>query len=185
MVYEALFKNLMDLEAVGIRGSRITSDGYFKYHDNMPTLDVPAHLKRVEPGARTWDHPRGGDILLSFNIEGAHDHVEFYQYDHLGCRKIIYWNGHCDGPVAPFEDGIPLLQVGKSIYITVHGSNLEETKVSVRYAMLDAPSRREISTWCDGNGRHGVKIMHKDGITYQVLYVCDWSYSPNTLVPIY
>ena len=177
-----LFRKLMDLEAAGVRGCHITSDGYFKYHNNMPTIDVLAHLKRVELDARIWDHPREGDVLLSFNIEGAHDHAEFYQFDQLGSQKIIYWSGHCDGPVAPFVDGIPLQQIGKSIYIIVYGTNLEETKVSVCYAMLDTPSRREMSTWCQGD--HGVKIVHKDGTSYQVLNVCDWSYSPNALVPI-
>lgn len=183
MTNEELFKKLIELEASGVRGSHITPDGYFKNHHNMPVVDDPANLLRVDQGAHIWTISRNGDILLSFNIEGAHDYAEFYQYCTWGSKKIIYWRGHCDGHVAPFEDGIPLIQMGKSIYIAVYGSNLEETKVSVRFAMLDKPSRRETAIWSTGDG-HGVKIMHKDGTTYQALFVRDCGYSPNTLMPI-
>jgi len=183
MTNEELFKKLLVLQESGVRGSHITSDGYFKYHHNMPIVDDPANLLRVDQGVHIWNICRNGDIFLSFKIEGVYDYAELYQYCVFGSKKIIYWRGHSDDHVAPFEDGIPLMQMGKSIYIAVYGANLEETKVSVRFAMLDTPSRGETAIWSTGDG-HGVKITHKDGTTYQVLHVCDCGHSPNTLMPM-
>lgn len=178
--FEEVLNDLVELEARGVRGCHVTADGIFKYHYNMPTYDVPAIFVGEDHGIQTWEHPRSGDVLISFKVEGVHDFVEIFQYDWIGSRKVIYWSGHCDGHIAPFTDGIPLLQVGKPIYIKVYHANKKETSVNIRYAVLDGPSRKELSIWHDGD--HGVKLMHQNGKLYKAYNVFyDWSYSPNTL----
>jgi hypothetical protein len=60
--------------------------------------------------------------------------------------------------IAPFTHGIPLLQIGKNIYLSVNSASCVCSIVAT-YAFLDSPSRRLIGEYCDDSG-NGIRLRH-------------------------
>jgi hypothetical protein len=168
------YKKLAELEAQGVKGAYVTEDGIFRYNKNMPTFEEPAEHKK--DGVYTIH--RIGDVLLSVHISGPYTHAKIFQYTFFD-TKIVYWEGQTNEPIAPFKDGIPLLPVGKTIYIEVE--NGENIKIQCQYALLDNQSRRES---VQHYGPHGVKLEHIDSTFYQAYNIDDIGHSPNILAPV-
>jgi len=183
------FRRLSELEAAGARGSVVTDDGFFEYKRNMPVYTAKLDFVSARDGASLYEVPRGGDVLVAVNLEGTYESARLFQYDASGARQIVYWHGGGgsggDGGRAarPFPSGIPMLQVGKALYLEATGA-APDFKAGCEFALLDAPSRMSIAECADDEGKRGIKLRHADGTAYQVYNVCDWCHSPNVLAPL-
>jgi len=181
------FQALSELEAAGERGSLVTDDGFFEYLRNMPVYSAELDFVKERDGDILYKVPRGGDVLIELSLEGTYESARFFQYDTTGSREIVYWEGVGDGGVGavahPFPKGIPMLQVGKALYLEAKGA-APDFKASCEFALLDAPSRRLIAECADAEGKLGIKLRHESGAAYQVYNVSDWCYSPNVLAPL-
>jgi len=178
------FRRLSELEAAGARGSVVTDDGFFEYRQNMPVYSAELDFVRERDGDILYKVPRGGDVLLALNLEGTYESARLFQYDACGVRQIVYWEGAGgDRAARPFPGGIPMLQVGKALYLEATGA-APYFKAGCEFALLDAPSRMSIAECADDEGKRGVKLRHADGTAYQVHNVCDWCHSPNVLAPL-
>jgi hypothetical protein len=73
--------------------------------------------------------------------------ISMFQYKEIGSAKSV------EGQIviAPFTHGIPLLQIGKNIYLSVNSASCVCSIVAT-YAFLDSPSRRLIGEYCDDSG---------------------------------
>jgi len=121
-------------------------------------------------------------VLIELSLNGTYDSAKLFQYDGTGAREIVYWEGN--GRVArPFPGGIPMLQVGKALYLEAKGF-APDFKASCEFALLDGPSRMLIAKCVDDEGKHGIKLRHANGTAYQVYNVSDWCHSPNVLAPV-
>lgn len=195
MSYDSVFAELKVLNDLGIETIHIT-DGVLTYLKNSPTyvstLSAADDTYRRLEGHTLYVVPRCGDLLLDLTVSGTFEYAKMYQYDFID-RKVVYDELKTPGTMRPFEDGIPLVQCGKNVYLEVK-EQCSYVTVSATYAFLDTLSRKTLCeyTYPDGNPyyindtensvyRHGVRIVHKSGDMYQVFNVTDHGFSPNHL----
>jgi hypothetical protein len=178
---EEAFRALALQDQSGHLSCNIDSAGFFTYFYDSEEIGFEIneeHIQVTEDGVTVYRIPRNGDLLLSIDIEGAFENAELFQYDFTGSRKVIYATLDAPGTMAPFPySGIPLLQVGKAVYLQVKTKQqMGELRIKAIYALLESTSRKKIVSY-----DAGVKIMHQDGQVYKVYGMLDYGYSPNFL----
>lgn len=188
------FKQLMLKEEIGEKSVIIEGDGMFRYMFDAPVVKKTVKMDVYDEHCTHGTIPRHGDVLLNTIVRGQYKGVRMFQYDEMGSKKIMYYEKIyreeeiCENMIdliAPFADGIPLLQIGKMIYIELDGvvNTINDASVIATYALLESSSRKLIGQWCDDNG-NGLKMRHIDGTIYQVMNLNDFGHSPNVLAPI-
>ena len=196
MVHQRIFETILDHDARGVQHCSIDSDGFFRYNHNAPTIRTTVNYNPDvmcrQAGRLLYVVGREGDILLSLSIEGRFKSARMFQYDAWGHGTVVYEEGP-GALLAPFDSGIPLLQVGKHIYLEL---SLEDVPyvpgvaeaaglcIEATFAFLSESERRTLGRYTHEGTDHGIKLKHNDGSTYQVLHVTDMGFSPNYLAKV-
>jgi hypothetical protein len=166
------FKRINGMDIMKIRGAYIDRLGYFHC-----SLDLPyTHF--------ILDHWNGYQNL--YKICGIDDVlIEIYTIKKSLCtiftysflnKEVILAKGYTDidNPLKIFQEGLPLLQFGKDIYI-----KSDEVPIA-KFALLDSESRMLISDYRI-NKYHGCKLHHHSGHDAQIFYVDEYGFSTNEI----
>jgi hypothetical protein len=164
---------------------KIHPDGTYTYLYNSPTLKTQLEqadkLQYSHPkDGVLYVIPKNGDLLLNVEVQGEFEEATLFQYDWTGLQQIVYATLDGPGKMNPFpSSGIPLIQVGKAIYLEVKNASADVI-VYGTYAILETKSLKAFATYS-----HGLKAVHETGSVYQAFYaLSDYGHSVNCFQPI-
>lgn len=184
---QEVFTEVNRLDQEQIECIQFHSDGTYTYLFNSPTWKSPVEPKarQMSPECSEYVIPREGDLLLGVEVQGTFEEAALFQYDELGSRRLVYSTLEKAGCMNPFPtSGIPLLQMGKPLYLEVKKPGAD-VKVTSTCAFLDTKTRRALATYTQANGMDGIKAVHANQTVYQVTNIHEHGHSPNCFVPVH
>lgn len=191
----SIFMHLLTIEKQGKSLGKIDDTGLFTCDmDNVPIKWVRLTEEELCFGysKELYVLPTDADILHSIRIYGRFKSATLYQYSFLDQRieydTVYGLNEEIDAShvtiMMPFPySGIPLLQVGKRIYLEIISENdtCPPPKCEIGYGYLDNIIRS------DFNIKHGqtrgVSFLHKNGQKFTVFGVDSYGHSINVVQP--
>ncbi len=166
-------KRVHSMELMNIRGASIDKLGYFHCLKDLPYTHI--NFDNWDGTKKIYKLIDKADVLLEvYTIKPSFCTVFTYSFYN---KEIVIAQGNTDidNPLKIFEEGLPMLQFGKNIYV-----RSEEFPIA-KFALLDFKSRNTISDYRI-NKYHGCKLHHKSGHDAQIFYVDEYGYSSNEII---
>lgn len=184
--FDDIIMKLKTIEEQQIKTYSITN-GLFKYLFNSITMDVDISdsIFKTTNNKSLYVIPHDYDILLNITITGKFDKASLYQYDIVN-NVIEFDTLTKEGIIEPFPNGIPILLLGKNLYLSIINKS-DDVKIVCKYAYLPDKDRKEVAMYESCSNSFNVsshKLEHKTGRKYVIHGVNNLGFSPNCLLPI-
>ena len=188
-----VFMHLLSIEKKGITLGKIDETGLFTCDMDR----IPLKWIRITPESLCYGYSKDlyiistePDILHSIRIYGRFKSATLYQYSFLD-QRIEY--DHVEGMGEEIDDnhvtimnpfpysGIPLLQIGKNIYLELipEHDNSELPKCEIGYGYLDHAIRCDFNV--KDNQVKGVSFLHKNGQRFAIFGVNTYGHNANVM----